>query len=80
MKLLILIPLLALTGCDSLGEIIRDKKYTMQVHETPNTKQEFGWNDDHDYVGFMMSGKFGHIPQKHVHSINCPHNININSQ
>lgn len=48
-----------LGGCESLGEIIREKKYNIKVHETPNTKQVFGYNDDHDYVGYMIQGEFG---------------------
>jgi len=79
MKLLILLPLLALSGCESLGEVIREKKYTVQVHETPNTRQEFGYNDDYDYVGFFVSGKFGATIHEHVHSIHCVHNTENNS-
>ena len=59
--LFIIISLVTLSGCDSLGEIIREKKYTLQIHETPNTKQEFGYNDDYDYVGFMFHGEFGAV-------------------
>ena len=66
--------LFVLCGCDTLGEIIREKKYTLQIHETPNTKQEFGYNDDYDYVGFMMHGSFGNAPPKHVHTLHCEHN------
>ena len=80
MKLLLLISVLALSGCDTLGEVIREKKYTMQVHETANVKQEFGWNNDHDYLGFMVSGKFGATIHKHEHSLNCEHNIKNNSE
>lgn len=74
MRILLFIMLFTLSGCDSLGEIIREKKYTMQIHETPNSKQEFGYNNDYDYVGFMMSGRFGRAPAKHVHSMHCEHN------
>jgi ABC-type uncharacterized transport system auxiliary subunit len=56
---LMLALLFVLTGCESLGTIIHEKKYTMQIHETPNTKQSFGYNDDYNYVGFMVSGNFG---------------------
>jgi len=72
--------LFSVSGCDTLGEVIRDKKYTMQVHETPNSKQEFGWNNDHDYLGFMVSGKFGATIHKHEHSLYCEHNPENNSQ
>ena len=56
--LFVTIMLFMLTGCDSLGEVIREKKYTLQIHETPNSKQTFGYNEDYDYVGFMVHGKF----------------------
>jgi hypothetical protein len=79
-RLFIVIALVTVSGCDTLGEIIREKKYTMQIHETPNSKQEFGYNNDHDYVGFMMSGTWGKAPPKHVHSLNCEHNIENKSQ
>jgi ABC-type uncharacterized transport system auxiliary subunit len=60
MRILIVLVLLSmLCGCESLGEIIREKKYKVQVHETPNSKQTFGYNDDYDYVGFMIEGEFG---------------------
>jgi len=55
---IVLILLTILSGCESLGEVIREKKYTLQIHETPNTKQTFGYNDDLDYVGFMVYGEF----------------------
>lgn len=77
--LLAIIALTTLGGCDSLGEIIREKKYTVQVHETPNSKQTFGYNEDHDYVGFMVHGKFGRVPPKHEHSLYCIHNTENNS-
>jgi hypothetical protein len=72
-----LIALGTMSGCESLGEIIRDKKYTLQIHETPNTKQSFGYNNDYDYVGFMMSGKFGATIYKHEHSATCPHEVAV---
>lgn len=67
--------LFILCGCDSLGEIIREKKYTVQLHETPNSKQSFGYNNDHDYVGFMVNGNFGARIYKHTHNANCSHEI-----
>ena len=76
-RILIVAFLFTLSGCDSLGEIIREKKYTLQIHETPNSKQTFGYNDDLDYVGFMMHGKFGKAPEKHIHSDYCVHNVKI---
>lgn len=78
--LFVIIALTTLSGCESIGEIIREKKYTMQIHETPNTKQEFGYNNDHDYVGFMMSGSFGATIHKHEHSAFCEHNPENKSQ
>ena len=79
-RLFIIIALVTVSGCDSLGEIIREKKYTLQIHETPNSKQSFGYNDDLDYVGFMVHGKFGYAPPKHEHTVNCVHNIENKSQ
>ena len=62
MRILLLCTLFTLGGCETfgetVGEIVREKKYNIQVHETPNSKQKFGYNDDHDYVGFMIEGKF----------------------
>jgi hypothetical protein len=75
--LFIIIALVTVSGCDTLGEVLREKKYTLQIHETPNSKQEFGYNDDYDYVGFMVSGKFGTTIYKHQHSANCPHEIAV---
>lgn len=77
---IILITLILLTGCDSLGEIIREKKYTVNINETPNSRQEFGYNSDHDYVGFMMHGKFGKAPPKHEHFLNCEHDTENKSK
>jgi len=75
--LFIIIALVTVSGCDTLGEVIREKKYTLQIHETPNSKQTFGYNDDYDYVGFMVSGKFGATIHKHEHNANCPHEIAV---
>lgn len=62
MRILFLCTLFMLGGCESLGEVIREKKYNVQVHETKSnkrtTKQIIGYNDDHDYVGFMVEGQF----------------------
>ena len=79
-RLFIIIALVTVSGCDSLGEIIREKKYTLQIHETPNSKQTFGYNDDYDYVGFMVSGTFGKTDPIHEHSIHCVHNIENKSR
>lgn len=76
--LFVIIALVTLNGCDSLGEVIREKKYTVQIHETPNSVQTFGYNTDYDYVGFMMYGSFGRAPEKHVHSLYCKHNLKNN--
>lgn len=60
MRILItIVLLLVLTGCEFLGEVIREKKYTVQIHETPNSRQTFGYNTDYDYIGFMIHGEFG---------------------
>lgn len=59
MRVLLLLTLMSLSGCESLGEVIKEKKYNVRIHETPNSKQMFGYNDDYDYVGFMIEGKFG---------------------
>ena len=75
MRIIIIALLFTLSGCESLGEVIREKKYTVQIHETPNTKQSFGYDDDYDYVGYIVTGRFGNAPAKHEHSINCEHNI-----
>lgn len=61
-------------GCESIGDIIREKKYTLQIHETPNTRQEFGYNDDYNYIGFMVHGRFG-SKGKHIHTDDCSHNL-----
>jgi len=81
MRNFIIIALLfTLAGCESLGTIIRDKKYSVNLHETANTKQKLGYNDDHDYVGYFVSGKFGATIHEHVHSMYCEHNTENNSQ
>ena len=59
MRILLLCTLFSLSGCESLGEVIREKKYNVNLHETPNSKQTFGYNDDYDYVGYMIEGEFG---------------------
>jgi hypothetical protein len=59
MRILLIAMLFSLSGCESLGDVIREKKYNVKVHETPNSKQTFGYNDDYDYVGFMIEGEFG---------------------
>lgn len=77
---IILITLFMLTGCESLGEIIREKKYAFKLHETKHSDHEFGFNDDHDYVGYMVHGSFGSAPNKHSHTLYCEHNIKKNPQ
>jgi len=56
--LLIVFVLLTLCGCESLSEFVREKKYNVKVYETPTSKQTLGYNDDYDYVGYMIEGKF----------------------
>jgi hypothetical protein len=57
-----IIALVTLSGCESLGEVIREKKYTVNLHETKTpkhtTKHKIGYNDDHDYVGYILVGEF----------------------
>jgi len=69
-----IILLFVLGGCDTLGDIIREKKYTLRIHETPNSKQTFGYNNDYDYVGFMVHGVFGD-EDKHMHNDDCDHSL-----
>lgn len=78
--LFVIIALVTLSGCETVGEMVREKKYTLQIHETPYSRQTFGYNDDYGYVGFMIHGSFGRAPPKHVHSLICKHNIKNNSQ
>jgi hypothetical protein len=59
MRVLLLCTLFTLGGCESLGDIIREKKYNVKLHETSTSKQMFGYNDDFDYVGYMVEGEFG---------------------
>ena len=58
MRILLIVLVLMLSGCETVGEIVREKKYAFEVHETPKSKQTFGYNDDHDYVGYMIEGEF----------------------
>ena len=59
---IILILLTMLSGCESLGEVIREKKYTVNLHETKTakhtTKHKLGYNDDLHYIGYIVHGKF----------------------
>ena len=59
MRILLLCTLFSLSGCESLGEVIREKKYNVKLHETYHSKQTFGYNDDLDYIGYMIEGEFG---------------------
>ncbi len=70
--LFVIIALVTLSGCASLGEAIKEKKYTLQIHETPYYRQTFGYNNDYGYVGFMISGSFGR-KGKHIHTDTCKH-------
>ena len=54
-----IIALVTLSGCESLGEVIREKKYTVNLHETQNTKHKFGYDDDLNIVGYIVTGEFG---------------------
>ena len=75
MKITLLITMIfVLCGCESVGDIIREKKYTLQIHEMPYSRQTFGYNTDYDYVGFMINGSFGSVG-KHTHTDNCSHSL-----
>jgi len=58
-----IIALVILGGCESLGEVIREKKYTVNLHETKTakrtTKHELGYNDDLNIIGYIVVGEFG---------------------
>jgi len=66
-----LIALVTLNGCESLGEVIREKKYTVNLHETENAKHKFGYDDDNKYIGYIVTGEFGARIYKHEHSTYC---------
>jgi len=57
-----IIALFILSGCESLGEVIREKKYTVNIHETKTPKHysqhKLGYNDDLDYIGYYIVGEF----------------------
>lgn len=57
-----IIALMTLSGCESLGEVIREKKYNVNIHESKtakhHSKHKLGYNDDHDYVGYYVIGEF----------------------
>ncbi len=75
MKITLLITMLVvLCGCETVGDIVREKRYTIQINETPNSIQTFGYNTDHEYIGFMITGSFGK-KGKHVHNFNCDHSF-----
>ena len=61
MRVLLILMMFPLCGCESLGDVIREEKYTIQFNETPHTIQSFGYNDDLGYVGFMIEGEFGEV-------------------
>ena len=54
-----IIALFILTGCESLGEVIREKKYTVNLHETQNAKHKLGYSDDLNIIGYIVIGEFG---------------------
>ena len=60
--LLVIIALFMLSGCESLGDVIREKKYNVKLHEAKTKKStsthKLGYNDDYDYVGYMVEGNF----------------------
>ena len=78
--LFVIIALVTLSGCETIGDMVREKKYSVQINQTPNSVQTFGYNTDHDYLGFMMHGSFGRAQPKHVHSLYCKHNTENKSQ
>lgn len=71
--LLIVLILMMLCGCETVGEIVREKKYAFDVYETENAKHKFGYNDDHEYVGYIVKGQFGKKTITHHHSTYCIH-------
>ena len=70
---IIVMALVALSGCESIGTMLKEKQYSLQINETPYSRQMFGYNTDHDYVGFMMTGTFGNVGRKHTHNGYCDH-------
>ena len=75
-----IVALVILSGCETITDMVREKKYSVQINETPHSVQTFGYNTDHDYIGFMMHGRFGKAPTKHVHTMICKHNIENKSK
>ena len=74
MRILLIVLVLMLSGCETVGEIVREKKYAFDVYETKNAKHKFGYNDDHEYVGYIVKGKFGtKSGPAHTHSPYCMH-------
>ena len=70
--LFIIITIITLSGCETLGNMVKENTYTLQIHETPYSRQMFGYNTDYEYVGFMISGSFGE-KGIHTHSDACEH-------
>jgi len=77
MRILIIIAtLFMLTGCESLGTVIKEKKYSIRIHETTKVKHAFGYYRKPDsYVGYNVSGKFGvkSVTHHHTHMPWCIH-------
>ncbi len=73
MRILLIAILFTLCGCETVGEIVREKKYAFDVYETKNAKHKFGYNDDYEYVGYIVKGKFGKKESIHIHTPYCIH-------
>ncbi len=73
MRTLLLCTMFMLGGCDTLGEIVREKKYSFDVYSTETARHGIGYNDDYDYVGYVVDGKFGKVSSKHIHNPFCIH-------
>lgn len=64
--LLIVVSLLALSGCETLSEAIENKDYSVNIYESADLKQEIGYfkqprdsDVKYRYIGYQISGNFG---------------------
>ena len=73
MRILLVAIMFTLCGCETVGEIVREKKYAFDIYETQNANHRFGYSDDHDYVGYFVNGKFGKRSSTHTHTPFCIH-------
>jgi hypothetical protein len=63
--LLIVVSLLALSGCETLSEAIENRDYSVNLYESENVKQGFGYfkqprrsDVKYKYIGYQISGEF----------------------